>query len=165
MLDQSEMSEAGSSSVNTGAMDSNGGGPPRAVEDGIAKDGAVSPGGGTLITGTLVVKDSAASKLDQSEMIEAGSSAVNTDEIDASGGKPVSTFVGIRKDGACKLVGSTDMVDRVLESPSLDAVIIVALLAAEDDALKDGSPAPYDGIMYDGLATEIGRASCRERVF
>lgn len=146
MLDQSEIVEAGSSSVNTGVMDSSGGRPPRSMEVGIAEDGAVNPGGGALITGTLVVKDSAASKLDQSEMIEAGSSAVSTDEIDASGGKPVSTLVGIWNDGDSKLVGFTDMVDLVLESPSLDAVVFVALLAPEDDALKDGRPAPYDGI-------------------
>lgn len=131
-LDEGEIIEVGSSEVNTGATDSRGGNLD-GVTVGIRNDGATKLVGATLTTGTLVDGGPNSSKLDQSEMIEAGSSAVNSDAMDLSGGRPVEVMVGIRKDGASKLVGSTLMTSLVLDSPSLEAEVIVALLMPEDE--------------------------------
>lgn len=79
------------------------------------------------------------SKLDQSEMIDSGSSEVNTGAIDSSGGKPTDPVtVGIAKDGASKLVGSTVIVDLKLDGGSLEAVVIMELLAPEEVAIAPG---------------------------
>lgn len=72
-------------------------------------------------------------------MIDSGSSEVNTGAIDSSGGKPLDPVtVGIAKDGASKLVGSTVIVDLKLDGESLEAVVVMELLTPKEVATAPG---------------------------